>query len=148
MENLSAYILLALRLLMAAALYSFLGWGFYTLWRDLRQQAKQTIEQRAPSLLAVLLEGEEALRFTAPEITIGRHPSCEWLLGDDTVSSQHARLSFHHDQWWLEDLGSRNGTRLNGEPLSAPVVLADQDQIFCGQVGFTIHFENAPREEE
>lgn len=146
MENLSAYLLLALRLVMALALYAFLGWGFYTLWRDLRQQAVQAQEQRTPSLLAVLLDSEEALRFTAPDITIGRHPSSEWLLADDTVSSQHARLSFHHDQWWLEDLGSRNGTRLNGEPLGAPVVLADQDQIFCGQVGFTIHIEDTPRE--
>ncbi|MCW5876997.1 MAG: FHA domain-containing protein [Anaerolineales bacterium] len=146
MENLSAYILLALRLLMTAALYAFLAWGFHTLWRDMRQQARQATQQRAPALVAMPNGSQEALRFTAPEVTIGRHPSCEWLLADDTVSSRHARLSFHHDQWWLEDLGSRNGTMLNGEALSAPVVLADHDEVLCGQVGFVVRFERASEE--
>jgi pSer/pThr/pTyr-binding forkhead associated (FHA) protein len=60
------------------------------------------------------------------------------MLANETVSARHARLSFRRDQWWLEDLGSRNGTFLNGEALSAPVVLADMDEVRCGQVSFTI----------
>lgn len=146
MENLSAYLLLALRLLMVLALYGFLGWALYTLWRDLRKEADDLATQRVPPI-RVLLPGQpdpEEHQFTAPEITIGRHPRCEWVLGHETVSSEHARLVFHHEQWWLEDLNSRNGTYLNGEAVGSPVVLTDQDQIRCGQVNFAIGLETSP----
>jgi pSer/pThr/pTyr-binding forkhead associated (FHA) protein len=145
MENLSAVLLLTLRVLMALALYGFLGWGFLTLWRDLQHQAKNLAKQRVPPLLITLqaANGEaEQLRFTSPEVTIGRHPSCEWVLPNETVSSRHARLVYHHDQWWLEDLNSRNGTFLNGEALTAPAVLTDQDNIRCGQVNFSLELES------
>ena len=145
MENISAVILLLLRLLMAVALYAFLGWCFYILWRDLRTQAQGAARHRVPGVTLALAgvngAADEILRFAVPEITIGRHPSCEWMLVDETVSSRHARLSYHHDQWWLEDLTSRNGTFLNGEPLSEPVVLTENDQVRCGQVDFTVVFD-------
>ena len=145
MENPSAIILVALRLIMALGLYAFLGWAFLGLWRDLRYQAESHAKQRVPALQAAL-NGEngpqEPLSFTVPEVTIGRHPSCEWSLADDTVSSRHAKLSFRRDQWWLEDLGSRNGTFLNGEALTAPVVLTDLDRVRCGQVQFTVALES------
>lgn len=144
MENVSAILLLALRILMAVALYGFLGWCFLTLWRDLQHQAKSLAKQRVPPLL-ITLQGEngqsERLRFTSPEITIGRHPSCEWVLANETVSSRHARLVYHHDQWWLEDLSSRNGTFLNEATVTAPAVLTNGDQVRCGQVNFTVELE-------
>src|SRR3990172_11622778 len=115
MENPSAFILLALRLVMALALYAFLGWAFLALWRDLKLQGESAAKQRAPALHAALVGNGagEPLRFTTPEVTIGRHPSCEWILADESVSSRHARLSFRRGQWWLEDLGSPNCTFLN-----------------------------------
>ncbi|MGH2581487.1 MAG: FHA domain-containing protein [Anaerolineales bacterium] len=146
MENLSASLLLALRVLMALALYAFLGWCFYILWRDLRQQAQNLSKQRTPPLLVGLPGSDgvnnEQLRFTVPEITVGRHPGCEWMLPNETVSSRHARMVYHHDQWWLEDLNSRNGTYLNGEALVAPVVLAEKDVVRLGEVNFTVDFED------
>lgn len=146
MENLSPIISLAFRLLIALSLYGFLAWSFLTLWRDLKHQAAKATQQQLPvlqvSLATAANGGRETLRFATDEVTIGRHPSCEWMISDDTVSSRHARLRFQQDHWWLEDLGSRNGTFLNGEPLSAPAVLADADQVRCGQVNFTIAFED------
>lgn len=143
MENLAGTVLLALRLLMALAIYSFLGWGLLILWRDLKQQSEILTRQRVRPIQVLLREGgkNESLRFTSPEITIGRHPGCEWILAHETVSSRHARLVYHHDQWWLEDLDSRNGTYLNGEMISSPVVLASEDAIRCGQQSFTVRFE-------
>jgi len=145
MADLSATILLALRLIMAVALYAFLGWGLLILWRDLKNQAQTLTKHKVPAIRISLLNGKEKseeLRFTSPEIVIGRHPSCEWVLEDHTVSSRHARMMYHHDQWWLEDLESRNGTFLNGESLSAPAVLANMDEVRCGQVSFSIAMED------
>ena len=144
MENLSAVLLLALRVGMALALYGFLAWCFLALWRDLRGQAQNLAKQKVPALLVTLhgTDGRsEQLRFAAPEITIGRHPGCEWVLPNETVSSRHARLVYHHDQWWLEDLNSRNGTFLNEEPITAPAVLTNQDTVRLGQVNFSVALE-------
>ncbi len=136
---------------MALALYGFLGLYFITLWRDLKHQALSLAKQHVPPLLITLhgANGKaEQLRFTSPEVTIGRHPSCEWVLPNETVSSRHARLVYHHDQWWLEDLNSRNGTFLNGEALTAPAVLTDQDNIRCGQVNFSLELEGLHSKKE
>ena len=127
-------VLLILRALLAVLLYAFLGWALYTLWRDLRQQATlQAARQVRPVLLT--FEGlERGLSFTQLEVIIGRSGHCDILLEDKTVSGRHARLSYHHGQWWLEDLASTNGTFLNGEPVNTAVVLTNGDQIRCGQV--------------
>lgn len=151
MADLSATILLALRLIMAVALYVFLGWGILTLWRDLRNQAQSLARQKVPALTISLVSDQKKpkeLRFTSPEVVIGRHPSCEWVLANDTVSSRHARMVFHHDQWWLEDLGSRNGTFLNDTALTAPTVLANMDQVRCGQVSFSIAMDDGLEEKK
>src|SRR3990172_135548 len=144
MADLSATILLALRLFMAVALYAFLGWSLLVLWRDLKNQAQTIGNRKVPALDVKYLGGglSEELRFTSPEVVIGRHPRCEWVLANDTVSSRHARMVYHHDQWWLEDLGSRNGTFLNGATLTAPAVLANRDQVRCGKVNFSIAMED------
>jgi pSer/pThr/pTyr-binding forkhead associated (FHA) protein len=151
MEAFSAVVLLALRLLMVLALYAFLGWAFFTLWRDLKSQAQTTTNQKVPGLQVTLPgvdEASQVLRFTAPDITIGRHPSCEWMLADETVSSRHARLSYHHEQWWVEDLDSRNGTFLNSASLTAPAVLTNNDQVRCGEVSFTVQLEDFAQEQQ
>ena len=149
MADLSATLLLGLRLLMIVALYAFLGWSLLVIWRDLKNQAYTLAKQKVPALNVSLLgqyESSEKLRFTLPAVVIGRHPSCEWVLPNDTVSSRHARMVYHHDQWWLEDLDSRNGTFLNGAALSAPAVLANHDQIRCGQVSFSVAFDEDAEE--
>jgi hypothetical protein len=47
------------------------------------------------------------------ELTLGRDPGCDIVLGGETVSRRHAVLSFRDGQWILKDLGSRNGTAVN-----------------------------------
>jgi pSer/pThr/pTyr-binding forkhead associated (FHA) protein len=72
----------------------------------------------------------------AEEITLGRADSCSIGLGDDTFASQlHARVFRSDAKVWVEDLGSTNGTHLNGARLTAPVQLAIGDRL---QVGNTI----------
>lgn len=65
---------------------------------------------------------------------IGRAPTNVVALPDDTISLEHALLYWRNGQWWLEDLGSHNGTRLNGVPLTQPTPLTPSDLVGIGPV--------------
>jgi len=139
----SAPILLVLRLALAGALYAFLGWGLWLLWQDLRRSTVSLAAPQAPALSLVRQDqaDESIHRFTVPEVIVGRDPASALHVEDKTISAQHARLSYHHGQWWLEDLRSRNGTFLNQEAADEPLVVASGDQLRLGQVVFLIKID-------
>lgn len=68
--------------------------------------------------LAHLAGGSRTLELPFPPTgeasTIGRHAGCALVLDDPTVSRRHASLRFDGDRWLVRDLGSMNGTRVNG----------------------------------
>jgi pSer/pThr/pTyr-binding forkhead associated (FHA) protein len=137
----SGPVVLALRLLLAVSLYAFLGWAFLNLWRELKQQAELLTSRKVPPIsLTILRDGPapQVRHFIQPDVTIGRDPACECLVDDEAISGRHARLCFHHNQWWLEDLNSTNGTLLNQEKLSMPTVIMSEDEFKCGETRFTI----------
>jgi len=136
----SGSILLILRLVMTLTLYAFLGWALLTLWRDLKRQSELVAARQTPpiTLSHQTGEGSTPYYFSSQEILIGRDPVCDCQMDDMTVSASHARLSYHHGQWWIEDLQSTNGTFLNQEPVSTPVVITSADELRCGQVVFII----------
>jgi hypothetical protein len=129
-------LLLALRLAMAVILYLFLGWAMVILWRDLKRHSELLAARQAPpiTLAANIAGGSFEHQFKVQEILIGREPACDVMLEDLTVSGQHARLAYHHSQWWVEDLQSRNGTFLNREPVTSQVVLTNGDELQVGQI--------------
>jgi len=138
----SAPIVLALRVLLAVSLYAFLGWALFTIWRELHTQGTLLAARKIPGIsLNIQLDNQAPLQryFTQPEILLGRDSRCDIPLPDDTVSVRHARLSFHHGQWWLEDLGSTNGTHLNKEKVSFPTVVINGDQVECGKASVMIN---------
>jgi pSer/pThr/pTyr-binding forkhead associated (FHA) protein len=138
----SGPIVLALRLITAFALYGFLGWALFLLWRDVQKQGLSLANRRVPgiSLTVRLGSATPILKYFAqPEIILGRDPGCDIPLIDDTVSTRHAQLTYHHGQWWLEDLNSTNGTFLNHEKLIVPVVVITGDEFKCGNTFFNIH---------
>lgn len=139
----SGPILLVLRIAIAASLYAFLGWGLWLLWHDLRRMSHSLGVPVHPPLLLTLQEGGQPAmyRFTTPEVTIGRDSTCECRLDAPTISARHARLSYHHAQWWIEDLHSRNGTFLNDEPVRSQVVITSGDSLRCGSLVFVIEIE-------
>ncbi len=68
--------------------------------------------------------------------TLGRLPECDVTLNDPSVSRRHARISREGDRWSVEDLGSTNGVRVNGAPVTT-AELADGDRLELGGVALS-----------
>jgi predicted component of type VI protein secretion system len=84
------------------------------------------------SAMLVLRRGAEAGQTWPLErraLTVGRHPDCDIVLDDRQVSRLHARIAWRDDHYEIEDLGSKNGTHLNGRDLIGPQPLHDGDEI-------------------
>ena len=142
----SGIVVLIIRILLAVALYAFLGWALYTIWRDLRVQTLILAAQKAPAitLTRIGMDEFEPANFQKSEIFIGREQTSTLPLLDETVSGRHARLAYRHNQWWVEDLKSTNGTFLNEEPVKTMTVLVSGDEIRVGQT--VMRVEIAPKE--
>lgn len=132
----SGTFLLILRLVMAVALYAFLGWAVYTIWWNMKRQTEWISSQSSPKLKVISEFGGDSqeYEFLGPEILIGRDQTCDVILDANTVSAEHARLSYHHQNWWVEDLESRNGTLLNLARVTTPSVLVSGDELQLGEV--------------
>lgn len=137
----SGSIVLALRLTTALALFVFLGWSLFFLYREVNRQSFSLANRRIPGIsLTVKQEaGPSSYKyFSQPEVILGRDPGCDIPLMDDTVSTRHAQLTYHHNQWWLEDLASTNGTTLNGTPVNMPTVITSGDEFRCGSTRLAV----------
>ena len=137
----TAILVLILRVALALALYAFIGWTLRTFWRDLKQQGEVLSSQKRPGIHihAIMENGKDSQRrFVQSEVIIGRDPKCDFPILDDAISAQHVRISYHHAQWWLEDLNSTNGTFIGKTRVTVPTVMITSDQFKCGGTTFTI----------
>ena len=66
------------------------------------------------------------------EMIIGRDSGCDLVFTLQAISRRHARLFFQNGEYFIEDLGSSNGTFVNRQRLSAPHQLQDGDQLHLG----------------
>lgn len=71
-------------------------------------------------------------------LTIGRAGDCDLMLADLSVSRHHAELRRQGEEWLLIDLGSTNGTRLNGWRIAGAVPVRPGDRVSFGPLGFCI----------
>lgn len=69
---------------------------------------------------------------------IGRSPGCDLAVEDRAVSRRHAELRYEGGRWLLTDLGSRNGTRVNGWAVAAAQVF-DGDELVVGRTRLRFH---------
>jgi hypothetical protein len=134
--------LLVLRYAFLAGLLLFVARVVRTVLSDL-----DTSAVRAASALFVVeqpseLRGREFL--VAGEATIGRAPECAIMLQDGFVSLHHARVFERGGRLWIEDLGSTNGTTLNGQRLRRPAQLRPGDRVAVGDVVLGLRLEPAP----
>ncbi len=73
------------------------------------------------------------LPLTSSAVLIGRSPSCTLVLDDDYSSSRHARIFPQDGEWYVEDLGSTNGTFVGRERVGDPVPVRVGAQVRVGQ---------------
>lgn len=135
MNGIIAFIL---RIVLISLSYFFLGWIIFTIFKDLKQHLRKTKAfSQKPIVLSV--DGKER-RFHITEIILGRDPACDFPLIDDAISLRHCKLIFHHNQWWVEDLDSTNGSYLNDSLIKAPIVLTNGDLLKLGHIAISIKF--------
>jgi hypothetical protein len=134
-----AVILFILRLVSAALLLSFFGIIAWLIYKDVRLSTNFMSEfQRAHGTLMIVATEVESLAVGSryplmPVTSIGRAPENSVVLDDDYVSSEHTLISLRDGRWWLEDLGSRNGTLLNLLLLQTATVLTAGDVVTIGR---------------
>jgi hypothetical protein len=132
--------LLALRIASAVILYAFLGLAFFIIWRDLKQADAPNRPEIRHHLRVVASAGDDTSLAAGdilplrPVTSVGRAAGNTVILADAAASGQHARLRQDNGLWWLEDLGSKNGTTLNDLPLSRPASLTEGDVIGIGSL--------------
>ncbi len=149
-------VLLLLKILFLVLLYVFIWRIVRTASRDLRlpQESMVLAPQQVAGLLGqqhyeagklvvaaspVLAQGEVRVLDSSP-VTVGRGPANDLSVeGDEYASARHARFEPRRDGVWVEDIGSTNGTFVNGIRLSQPRKLKPGDIVRVG--GTDLRFE-------
>jgi FHA domain/Domain of unknown function (DUF1707) len=72
------------------------------------------------------------------KVALGRASSCDWVLGEETVSRRHAELRHDGRRWLLRDLGSRNGTRVNGIRVLSESEVRPGDRVSFGAARYRL----------
>ena len=78
-------------------------------------------------------------RLTSLDATIGRAIECDVVVASKSVSREHTRIRRDGRRWFVDDLGSTNGTYLNGERVVASLPMMDGDSLKVGDVEFSFH---------
>jgi pSer/pThr/pTyr-binding forkhead associated (FHA) protein len=132
----------------SALKYGLLALLFLFIWRAMKWVVRGLNVDRTPdtsrsdrsapsparvSMLMVQADGQKPRSVQLDgSTTIGRGVECELRLDDTYVSQQHARIFDRGDNWYVEDLGSTNGTFVNEQKLVAPAQLSPGDKVRVG----------------
>jgi hypothetical protein len=143
-----AFVLTVLKVVFLALLYFFVYRAIKSVVVDLRGPAAQARKtearskpvpgkRRHPRTVVVLDDRghkAETVRLDGgPAWQIGRAEACQIRLSDTYVSSFHARIFSRDGEWFVEDLGSTNGTYLNQRRLTAPSAVRAGDKVKLGK---------------
>ena len=132
-------ILLVGRLLLVALLYLFLfaimktGIGLVKGQRKKEKTWTVSVEHGPKELRGV------SIAVRGPVI-VGRNPGADIVIGAGYVSGRHARFSLMGQNLFIEDLGSTNGTAVNGKLIAGPVALKNNDVVNIGDVAIRVRF--------
>ncbi len=137
-------VLTVLKFCLLALVYLFLARVVWVVGLELRgtpvpadippEPAPSRSSRRRPFRLVIVEPAAERATFVVDgECTIGRAGGCQITLpGDTFVSQVHARAFERDGHLYVEDLGSTNGTILNGQPITGPTRLQRGDRVHIG----------------
>lgn len=133
------FIILALRIAVVFLLYLFLYQVVRVITRELRTAGTETTPASQYGYLTVINPGQSGLqpgkKFALNQInSIGRAMSNDIPLNDTFLSGEHAVLEWDGNTWLFEDLGSTNGSWVNGREVDVPTPLTYGDIIQVGHV--------------
>jgi hypothetical protein len=142
------WFLFLLRLAFILLLYLFLFQLVQVTRRDLISRAAGSPgepaggQERSEARAATLVIADPGSTGLPPGIdvplavisSIGRHPTNLVPFDDPSVSGEHAEITFMRERWWIRDLGSTNGTLVNGERIDGPTALRSGDVVQFGRV--------------
>ncbi len=99
--------------------------------------------------IVLAMAGGKTLRrdLDAPRLSIGRSSRNDLVIADPSLSRFHAEIWREADSFFVKDAASKNGTLLNGRPVTQPAALAAGDQITLGQVHLWFNAEPLARVE-
>ena len=132
-------VLLIGRLLFVALLYLFLfaimrtGIGLVRGQRKKDHAWNLSVERGPKELRGV------SIAVNGPVI-VGRSPGADIVIGAGYVSARHARFTLMGQNLFVEDMGSTNGTAVNGQRISAPTALKNKDVVTIGDVAIRVRF--------
>lgn len=141
------WFILALRIAFIALIYLFLYQVARVSIRELVAMGSAAQDDNvstlpAPSTALEMLDPAESSHASGTRFpldhysTVGRRDDNTIVIDDAFVSGAHAQLTFDHGTWWLQDLGSTNGTAVNGNRVTTRVRLRQNDIVQFGRVSF------------
>ena len=107
--------------------------GFGYSFREVAHNVKTAAEPSAAALYQLVWRGGRAM-FREGDHVLGRDPSLALCIDSASVSRRHAQIRIRGGQVVVEDLGSKNGTFLNGQRVTRAVGVSDRDQLCVGSV--------------
>lgn len=135
-------VFLSLRYLILALLFVFIIIVVRVIISDVRSPAAASKKKRRkknlyPQLVVVTSESNPGAKFNlGKSVAIGRAGDCDIIINDTYVSNKHARVYEDEGAFVVEDLGSTNGTYVNGRKISYPLELRPGDRIKIGKSVF------------
>ena len=146
------FVLTILKIVFLALLYLFISRAIRVIYLDLvgprvPRASKPTASSAAPrrrkappkELFVTDAEGgSRTYPMTQEPLQIGRSESCQVILQDTYASQMHARVYPKDGEWFVEDLGSTNGTYLNRVKVSQPAPVGPGDEIRIGKTSLEV----------
>jgi pSer/pThr/pTyr-binding forkhead associated (FHA) protein len=146
-----ALVLTILKVVFLALLYLFIARSIRVIYLDLVGPRVPRAGKSAPAAAPrrkktqpkelVVTEADGAPRtypMTQEALQIGRSESCQVVLQDTYASQMHARVYPKDGEWFVEDLGSTNGTYLNRVKVSHPAPVGPGDEIRIGKTSLEV----------
>ena len=140
-----SFISTILSYVLTVIIYVFIIFVIRLIYLDVKKMSRFEDNSISDTACASLRPVKSGVELTSPlmrrytiygEAVIGRGADCDIVINEKFVSQKHLIIWYEGGEWYLEDLGSRNGTRVNGQRIKHEVILDPEDEISIGGLNF------------